>query len=66
MHRPTKSQREKQNSLPEDINKSEYKPLRASSFRSDRSLMRISTSLVESEEFCLDLKLGGDSHSNML
>ena len=36
MNRPTKSQREKQNSLPEDINKSEYKPLRASSFRSDR------------------------------
>ena len=67
MNRPTKSEREKQNSLPEDINKSEYKPLRASSFRSDRSLMmKIVTSLVESEDFCLDLKLGGDYHCNTL
>ena len=50
MNRPTKSQREKQNSLPEDINKSEYKPLRASSFRSDRDLMEIFPSSGKSSE----------------
>ena len=47
MNPPTKSQREKQNSLPEDINKSEYKPLRASSFRSNLELMEI----FKSDEF---------------
>ena len=62
MNPPTKSQREKQNSLPEDINKSEYKPLRASSFRSNLELMEI----FKSDEFFLDLKLGGDYHCNML
>ena len=29
-------------------------------------MMKIVTSLVESEDFCLDLKLGGDYHCNML
>ena len=51
MHRPTKSQREKQNSLPEDINNPELKSLPAGSFRWNQ---RCDDN--EMSGFCSDLK----------